>query len=282
MNLKIKIKMKKMSVILAAISLAAFSQSVNAQDHGHLNVGAVSTSQNAQLTFDNGADFATNVDYVYTLSRATNGTYNGYFQGNITLTALAATTAHSGPIPNAPALGSFIYAQLVGVDGPAGGAFGFWESGATNPTIQLACGTTGTNTWNLSQNNGAAGTDPYGHIHGRRFTATQPGFYTVSFRALDFSTNGTGGGAIHTASDILKIYFQAGINIQSIEPDDDHTHVRFGAKLGTNWIVQATSSLSATNWQDVGTPQVGNDYIKEVLDETPVEGMRFFRVKSSP
>ena len=274
--------MKKLSVILATATLVAVSQSVNAQDHGHLNVGAVGVGQNDPLTFDNGEDFATDGNYVYTLTYATNGNYNNYFQGNITLTALAATTAHSGPVPNAPALGSFIYAQLVGVEGPAGGAFSFWESGATNPTISLATGTTGTNTWVLSQNNGVAGTDPYGHIHGRRFTATKPGFYTVSFRARDFSTNGTGGGAIHTPSDILKIYFQAGINIQSIEPDIDQTHIRFGAKAGTNWVVQATSSLAAPDWQDVGTPQTGNDYIKEVEDDTPVAGQRFFRVKSSP
>jgi len=274
--------MKKISVILVTISVVAFSNSIQAQDHGHLNVGAVSTSQDAQLTFDNGADFATDSAYVFTLVFTNSGTYSNYYQGNITLTALAATTAHGGPVPTAPALGSWIYAQLVAVDGPVGGEFGFWEATSNSPTIKLASGTTGTNTWVLSQNNDVAGTDPYGHIHGRRFTATKPGFYTVSFRALDYSTNGTGGTAIHTPSAVLKIYFQAGINIQSIEPDIDHTHIRFGAKAGTNWVVQATSSLSAPDWQDVGSPVAGNDYIQEVEDDTPVAGTRFFRVKSSP
>ena len=274
--------MKKLAVLLAATVVAANLNRAIAQDHGHLNVGAVGVNQNDALTFDNGDIFATDANYVFTLAYATNGAYKNYWQGNITLTALAATTAHSGPVPNAPALGSFIYAQLVSVDGPAGGAFGFWESGATNPTISLACGTTGTNVWVLSQNSGVAGSDPYGHIHGRRFTATKPGIYTVGFRALDFSTNGAGGGAIHTASDVLKIYFQAGINIFAIEPDIDHTHIQFGAKAGTNWQVQATSTLNPANWQNVGDPLVGNDYIKEVTDETAVEGQRFFRVRSSP
>ncbi len=239
-------------------------------------------NQNDPLTFDNGADFATDSAYVFTLTYATNGIYSGYYQGNITLTALATKAAHGGPVPTAPAPGSWIYAQIVAVDGPAGGEFAFWESTSNTPTIKLASGTTGTNTWVLSQNNGVAGTDPYVHIHGRRFTATKPGFYTVSFRALDFSTNGSGGAAIHLASDILKIYFQADINIHSIEPDIDHTHIRFGAKAGTNWVVQAASSLSAPDWQDVGSAVAGNDYISEVTDETPVVGARFYRVKSSP
>lgn len=274
--------MKKMSVILAAICLAAFSRSVHAQDHGHLNIGAVGVNQNDPLLFDNGADFSTLSGYVKTLSYTNGGRYAGYFHGNITLTALAATSAHSGPVSNAPALGSWIHAQLVAVDGPLGGVFAFWAATSNTSTFKLASGTAGTNTWVISENSGLADTDPYGHIHGRRFTATKPGFYTVSFRALDFSTNGTGGAAIHTASEVIKIYFQAGINIQSIEPDIHRTFVRFGAQAGTNWVVQAADSLSAPDWQNIAAPVVGNDYIIEVEDDTPVTGQRFYRVKSSP
>ena len=128
------------------------------------------TNQDAQLIF---AALQNDSDYVKTLTPSTSGTYAGYYNGNITLTALAATPAHLGPVSNAPALGSWIFAQLVYVDGPPGGAFAFWDTGATNPTISLLTGTTGTNTWLLSENGGLPGTDPYGHIHGRRFTANQ-------------------------------------------------------------------------------------------------------------
>ncbi|MEI9864817.1 MAG: hypothetical protein WDN00_09740 [Limisphaerales bacterium] len=79
-----------------------------------------------------------------------------------------------------------------------------------------------------------------------------------------------------------KCIFQAGISIQSIAPDIDHTSIRFGAKAGANWVVQAASSLSTPDWHDVSESVAGDDYIKEVVDETPVEGTRFFRVKSSP
>jgi hypothetical protein len=270
-------------LILAAIGVAAAPHTAPGQDHGHLNVGAVGTSQSDPLLFDNGSVFATNSDYVYTLTYTDTGKYAGYYQGNITLTALAATPAHAGPVPNAPALGSLISAQLVSVDGPPGGAFAFWESGATNPTISLACGTTGTNTWRLSENDGSPGSDPYGHIHGRRFSATKPGVYTVAFRAFDFSTNGADGGPIHAPSDALKVYFQAGVNIKSIEPDVDHTHVTFAAPVGNSWIVQAADTVGSNAvWTTISTPVPGDDYFHEITDDHVVEGRRFYRTKSAP
>ena len=56
---------------------------------------------------------------------------------------------------------------------------------------------------------GAAGADPFGHLHGRNFTATVPGDYVVGFKLFDNSGNGTGGGAIHTPSATLNIRFSA-------------------------------------------------------------------------
>ena len=264
--------------IIAAVSFGVSHTQLFAQDHGHLNVGAVGTNQNDPLTFDNADIFETATNYVSTLTYTNGGRYAGYYQGNITFTALAATAAHAGPVANAPALGAFIHAQLVSVDGPVGGAFAFWESGATNPTFSVTAGMTATNTWKLSENNGVAGTDPYGHFHGRRFTATKPGIYTVGFRAWDFSTNGVAGGAMHSASEVLKIYFQAGICIANVEPDVDHTHITFGAKAGYNWQVQYASSLPATNWMGVGTPFAGTDLFVEVLDDQTPTTNRFYRV----
>ena len=266
---------------IVAMNLTLLAESAVAQDHGHLNVGALGTNQDAQLIFDNGALFATNVDYVKTLDYAASGTYGGYYQGNITLPALAATAAHLGPVSNAPALGSWIFAQLVSVEGPAGGAFAFWETGATAPSVSLLTGTTGTNTWRLSENDGSPGTDPYGHIHGRRFTATKPGVYTVGLRALDFSTNGVGGGPIHTPSTVLKMYFQAGDNIYFIEPDVDHTHVTFGARAGYTWQLFGATTLNPPDWQALGATVTGDDSFHEVLDDTAVEANRFYRVKGT-
>jgi hypothetical protein len=251
-----------------------------AQDHGHLNIGAAGVNQNDPLTFDNRDIFETATNYVKTLTFATAGNYTGYYQGNITMTGLAATAAHAGPEPNAAALGTQLHVQLVSVDGPEGGAFAFWESGATSPTIGLASGATGTNTWRVSEHDGSPGSDPYGHIHGRRFTATKPGIYTVGFRAFDFSTNGIGGGPIHTPSAMIKVYFQAGVNLKSIEHDATNTRVEFSAPVGRNWVVEASDSPSASAvWTEVGAPVVGDDYFHEVIDDRPAQGKRFYRAK---
>ena len=271
----------KVALALGLVLTAQFN--TFAADHGHLNAGAIGLKQGDKLTFDNGADFTSSSGYVKTLTYTNGATYAGYYQGNVTLTALPQTAANAGPVPNAPAPGSFIKVQLISVDGPPGGAFGFWETGATNPTVSLASGQTGTNMWALSQNDGSPGSDPYGHIHGRRQTVTKPGIYKVSFRLFDTSTNGVGGMPIHTPSDVITVCFQGGVNLQSLEPDVDHTHVRFSAPLGTNWQLQATSELGPNaTWVNVGASAVGDDYFHEVEDDTPVQGNRFWRIKAGP
>lgn len=253
---------------------------VSAQDHGHINIGSSGINQNDPLIFDNAAIFETATNYVKTLTFATSGNYAGYYQGNITMTGLAATPEHSGPELNAAALGSRIFVQLVSVDGPEGGAFAFWESGASSPTIGLASGATGTNTWRVSENDGSPGGDPYGHIHGRRFTATKPGIYTVGFRAFDFSTNGVAGGPIHTPSTVMKVYFQAGVNIKSVEPGVNQTRIVFSAPVGRNWVIEASDSASASAvWNEVGGMVAGDDCFHEVIDDQPVQGKCFYRAK---
>jgi hypothetical protein len=260
------------------------SITVFAADHGHLNAGATGTKQGDPLIFANAADFAASSDYVKTLTFTDAGTYAGYFQGNITLTALPQTAAHAGPDPQAPALGSFIQAQLVFVEGPPGGAFSFWDSEATAPTITLLSGETGTNIWRLTEGDGAPDADPYGHFHGRRFTASQPGIYKVGFKLLDASANGVGGGPIHTASEVLPIWFQAGVTIQSVEPkfEEGRVLVRFGAAAGFTWQMEATEfSATHEHWQAVGDPVLGNDSIMELIDGPSPRTLRFYRIKGT-
>jgi hypothetical protein len=273
---------KNVRNLLVSITLAAAAGSAVAQDHSHLYIAAVGTNQNDPLIFDDVAIFETASDYVKTLTYTNGSRYAGYYQGNITVSPVAATVGHAAYAPNAAAFGAWIFAELTSVDGPAGGEFAFWENGATNPTLRLVCGATGTNIWQLTETNGTPGTDPYGHIHGRRFTATKPGVYVVGFRALDRSTNGVGGGPIHAPSSVLKMYFQAGDTIRAIEPDEDHTHVTIGARAGYSWQLQAASSLTANDWGVIAPPVTGDDYFHEVVDETAVEGERYYRIKGMP
>jgi hypothetical protein len=74
--------------------------------------------------------------------------------------------------------------QLLSVSGPAGAAFAFWEAGATTPTWTRATGwkASGADYPDLITYEDSSGV---GHIHGRLFTATHPGTYTVAFRAVD-------------------------------------------------------------------------------------------------
>lgn len=280
-----KTKHSRSYVLAPALALAAaLSQSVQAQ-HGHLNVGADGAAQGDPLMWANGADFIDASGYVKTLEFAATGRYAGYYQGGITLTALPATPAHAGPDPDAPAVGSYIHFQMACLEGPADGAFQFWDSTGTAPAESLAPGENGTNFWVLSENEGAAGTDPYGHIHGRRFTATRPGVYRIAFTAFDLSGNGTGGGPIHTPSESLTVAFQAGVIVMDVAPDvaADRVRVRFGAQAGYRWQLHASPEIGGmADWQPVGEPVVGEDLVVERNDDRPPGQGRFYRLVGTP
>jgi hypothetical protein len=255
-----------------------------AADHGHLDVGALGTNQNDQLTWANGADFIAGT-YLITMDYASTGVFHGYFQQTNTLMALPRTPANAGPDPAAPALGSFIRARMACLEAPPDGEFAFWEIGATNPTLSLAAGQTSTNTWALTESNGSPGTDPYGHIHGRRFTASKPGLYLVSFQAIDTSTNGADAGPIHLPSVSLPVQFQAGVNVVEVEPDYEgsHVHIRFGARLGYTWQVEASHFLGPqADWQPAGESVIGDDTITEVLHHGDPGAERHYRIKGTP
>lgn len=193
------------TTMLAGLLLAAHNAAAQ-----HLEVGAAGQNQGDQLTWDTHelGDVGT---FVKQLTLATSGRYAGFYNGNITLTAHHATDV------GGPALGSFIVAEIVSVAGPAGASFGFWEGvdlgGGVTPTFSIA---TGSDNLSLryvlsdaSLGAGLPGQDPFGHLHGRRFTATELGLYTIGFRAHDTSANGLNGGPIHTSSEIIYVNFAA-------------------------------------------------------------------------
>src|SRR3954467_15910689 len=145
---RIRSTMKISRSLLCALSLVCVKSTLVGQDHGHLQIAARAPVQGAQLYFYNGLDFRTNSYYVKTLDFTNSGRYSGYYQGNITLTVQAATAPFGGRETAAPALGSHISAKIAAVDGAAGGACGFWEAGATTPTISVSCGTANATSFN--------------------------------------------------------------------------------------------------------------------------------------
>jgi hypothetical protein len=269
-----------------SLTVLLISISAHSQDHGHLNIGASSWDQGSKLTFANGGDFLQSIGYVKTLGIPTNPKYAGFYDGNITLTALSYTNGLGEAVPGSPAPGSLIEAQIVSVSGPEGGAFNFWDADSTagNPTFTIPTGSAPANAKfivsEVALGAGSPGGDPFGHIHGRRLSATKPGIYTVEFRAFDISTNGVNGGPIHAPSDPIKIDFQADYNIKSITWTENVAQVTIGTRAGYSFTVQSNTNIADTaKWTDVNTV-TGNDLFQTIADGT-AEPVKFYRVQVS-
>jgi hypothetical protein len=203
----------KTYLTLLVFSLLLAVPAARAQ-HAHLNTGADSADPfdplpGDKLFFANGNIFVASSGYVKDLTWQSSGTYTGTFGGSITFTALPSTVDNGGPASYHAHDGAHIEVRLVSVTGPAGGSFSFWESGSLAPTFTLSSGATGgTGQWNLSENDGSFGSDPFGHVHGRMFTADTAGLYTVTFQLFDTSIS-NGGLAWHAPSDLFQINFNA-------------------------------------------------------------------------
>jgi hypothetical protein len=272
--------MKLNSAGLALACGLLFSNSLRAQ-HGHLDVGAVAQTNGAKAVWANAQNFIASSGYVKTLDPTNSGRFAGYFQNNITLTVLPATSAHGGPAENAPALGSLFHCRMSLLDGPAGGLFGFWETNSTadtGPFVSVGVGQTATNMFRLTQNDGAPTSDPFGHIHGRRFSASKAGLYKVGFQAIDVSTNGPAGGPIHAPTDVLPVWFQAGPTLPWITRTNSVTRVTFGAVGNRNNIVEYSTNLSHSSWTALRT-NVGTDHFQTVSDTNSADAQRFYRLR---
>jgi hypothetical protein len=154
---------------LPALGLALLSPVLSA--HSHVDVQA---NPSGQLVLVG----ATSETMVYVPPGEPFTLYAPQFPGGYYATEL--TFSSEDPLtPNAlPRI------QLLSVSGPAGAAFAFWEAGATTPTWTRATGwkASGADYPDLITYEDSSGV---GHIHGRLFTATHPGTYTVVFRAVD-------------------------------------------------------------------------------------------------
>jgi hypothetical protein len=259
----------------------------------HIYAGATSsiigTNQNDKLFFSNGSAFdATLTSYSFPQILRTNGLNAGHYRGDlVTFTALAATPPNGGPIPGSAALGAQLAIQMVSVAGPPGGSFAFWEgdgeSSLGDITFSLPVGTTnGTNVLVISQNNGKPGTDPYGHIHGRAFTASAPGTYTVGFRVLDLSTNGPGGGPIHSPSDVLPIRFQAGLRIEAIQTLTNQVTISFRSPTAISNLLEKADTIASPlspHWQPAAPPVRGNNNLQITTDTNAPTAQRFYRLR---
>ncbi len=237
--------------------------------HAHLNAGALQPAAGSPLYFANGASFLTNSGYALPLKLATNGAFAGYYRGTLTFTALASTENFGGPTFGHAAPGAHLQLQVEQVHGPAGGAFLFWESQegelGTELTFSVPVGETqGGSGFDLSENDGSPLVDPYGHIHGRSFGATQPGLYVVSFRIRDTSANGLNGGSLHPNSELFPMYVQAGVTIDSIQVRSETVRLTFAAIRNARYQVESATD-TAGPWSASGDVVIGTDHLESVI-----------------
>lgn len=252
--------------------------------HEHLAAGAALPEPDAALLFVNAGNFAAESGYVVTL-KPTPGTSSAHaFQGELTFVCLAATPDLGGPVPFHPALGSRVEAVVESAEGPDGGEFGFWESteGTGLPpslTFAIPVGTTnGVHRLPVSENDGSPGADPYGHVHGRVFSATLPGLYRIGLRFVDTSTNGRNGGPLHTPSPRFHLYFQAGLTLGSLNETPEGIQLTYATQSGFNYHVEAATGLSGT-WSPVTPVEPGNDHLTTVTIPTTSDPVRYFRLR---
>lgn len=275
--------MKRWSLAWVLLALS-WGGACHGATHQHLNAGARGSEAGAALYFVNGDRFAASSGYVVALEKAEAGTHAGLHRGSITLTSLAGTLDYGGPTFDHPAFGAHVEVVVEEVDGPVGGRFGFWESGGedegTELTFDVESGTRGgTNRFALSETDGSAGVDPYGHVHGRVFTATGAGLYTVGLRLVDTSMNGVDGGPLHRDSEVFRLQFQAGVTLARLEMEGEEVRVIFGAIQGYSYQVERSFGLGAgAVWEAVGEVVRGEDRLQEV--RVPRGGAAvFFRLR---
>src|SRR6185503_3001600 len=218
--------------------------------HSHFSSGAEAPVPGAKLIAVNSNDFVHASGYVRTLPFSTSGTYANFYNASCPFIVAAATPAFGGPEAGAPALGSFIEMEFISLTGPAGGVLGYWEASRTGaPNFALSSGVTnGTNRIALSDaalGAGQPGADPFGHIHGRRFTANVFGFYTLGYRFRDTSTNGLNHGPIHAPSQTYYLYLQAGLTVPFVENKKEGLAITYGTALGMNFLLQFSENVGA-------------------------------------
>jgi hypothetical protein len=275
----------------------AFLAVSSAQAHKHLDCGAESQKSGAKLIIENGVPYATAARFLYRLTPTNHVTLGPIYRSgtatgedpdvdnNPLFTSLPVEPDNGGPHDFAAQPGARLAMRVVRVAGPSGGTFSFWDSdGESNSeqiTFSVPVGTTnGTQQFLLSENDGSPGSDPYGHIHGRRFSVDRPGLYTVSFRIVDISTNGPEGGPLHAPSDIIPMYFQAGTSIAGFALKPEGAALTFGTETLRTYHVESSPLLGPDAvWTPVAGPIDGDGHLQTIEAVPATNSPTFYRLR---
>jgi len=287
------VKKSVVPVSLGLIALLLFGGGLSASaQHLHIVTGADSKDQGARLRFVNGAAYNIYSNQgiapaCFFMSSNLPALYPNLYQTDVTFASLPGTLWTGGPAPGAAAAGAFLEAIIVSVQGPLGGEIGFWqedESATPSLRFSIPAGTTnGLNRFEISEGITFPELDPFGHIHGRRFTANKPGLYTLGFQLIDTSIAGTDGGPIHTPSPISYFYFQAGVMINSITKTNNAVTVQFGVNSFYDYDLEVSTNLVNPEWVSI-YHVVGANHsdLHYFTDTEATNSFRFYRVRETP
>lgn len=283
-------------MILSGCFLA--SHTVLAQSHAHIYAGVLgqtpfNPAPGEPLWFQNANLWDINSYGGYPQSPAciyleTNipDLYPGLYQTATTFAALPATIFNAGPSPYAAGFGTYIELRFVSLTGPAGGSLTLWNEidDPQNPSVMftLPVGATGgTNHYNLSEGDPSdPSADPYGHIHGRRFTVDKPGLYTLGLQLVDTSHNGPDGGPVQSPSTTNYFYLQAGLFISDFSRSKGVATARFGLPGNTDFVLEASPTVTGTNWTAIQTiTGTSHSELRWVMDTNATAPARFYRIR---
>lgn len=282
--------------------------SLPALAHDHYAAGVLDTNANGLPDAGEslcliGPDLSARIFHL--LARPVGQGGGGYYQLNenarslfpldsFSFTALSDGQAETGDFRNAHT-GTEIWMEVVAVTGPAGGSFGFWETGrATDhetPTISFKTDqATAGFAFQISEPLSwvlASDQDPFGHIHGRTWTADRPGDYFVSYRLVDRSTNRPGGDPWHTPSQIYQFHYKAGPNFQPLAVRvagacvltwSSQMGVWASYQAGVTFQVLRSTNLTSGAWTVIGSVTGTTAETVTFTDLDPPAGQAFYRL----
>lgn len=196
-----------------------------------------------------------------------------------------------------PHTGAYIWVEIVSVKGPDGGNFGYWENGRSaaydTPSVVMAANEPVDGvSFVISGGYDGSDQDPHGHFHGRAWTADKAGDYYVTYRFVDRSTSGPGGGPWHTPSEPFTFHYKAGPDFQPVGKHVEGQGFVLTWKSGMGIWAEATipqtgvvfnvmrsSTMEADDWEKIGS--VTGTIADEVsfTDSEPPEGKAFYRLE---
>lgn len=279
--------------------------------HAHYAVGIIDSNGNGQPDAGEPLAFVglSGVDATFhLLARPQGQAWGGYYSlSDLTPRTLYPADAFSivamsdGQVEDAEPghahTGAQIWARITAVRGPTGGQFGFWETDWSDshntPTASFPANQAfAPFLFEVSEPGEgipAADQDPYGHVHGRAWSATKPGDYYLSFQLVDLSTVHNGG-PWQAPSATYVYHFVAGPSFQPTGRFGAGTGYQLtwpsqmgawddGGQTGVVFTIQRSTTLASGSWQTLGTVTGTTGETATFTDAAPPVGRAFYRLQ---